>query len=362
MQSLTETASTEDYSLKLRQASAKGDLDTVRFLLQNHRDAIDINGKSTNGNTALFWACLHSLDAQNQKKINYQTIIIELLQADASDVVIGVNKNGDQIPLLSLISQSKDTPFLIKVLILLAKKAHIDLAKEENYEQFAQISVHFFLCVFRLNVHSHLPKDDIVRVLSLGAGECVDAFILMKLFQTFGKSMVYYGIDNLPCSDFLYSSSLERAFPKNIHMIEADANNLPLLRENLGGLSFNFGLLRNPDFTYTGRRIDVFSGMISDIYPAFLENASPFLVTIGSEFEFINFRSLDTIKGKIYASKYPNNCVSIETSSLRFSFPQFAADALVSQPDTRAVILAFDKLKYDAMYSNTENMALPIRK
>src|SRR5438128_1476752 len=66
---------------------------------------------------------------------------------------------------------------------------------EDNNGHLIALAV-FMGHLFKLKIKDHLPKEDTIKILSLGCGSCSDAFVLSKFFKIYGKKIEYYGIDN----------------------------------------------------------------------------------------------------------------------------------------------------------------------
>ena len=294
-----------DDELLLRQEAAKGNYKKVKEILERNKgaDSFDVNGGSSNGNTALHWACAKVMETKQGLSERYAKTIRLLVQYGADHLIenkFGQNPrdffpDGGGFRNSSHTSrQLKSSGYLALINALLEIEC-IKITSPEERECELKIETSFYLILDELKpidfFSSENKQQDTFTVLSLACGLSMEILPLIMYFQYQNKKVKYIGVDIN--SDIIEDNKARYNAYENVNFICADASNLDEINTIVASSSIEMGIIRNGDFTESNGRKDIFCKMVDQILPRLLKPDAPLLMTFQTEHE-LNICSKET--------------------------------------------------------------------
>lgn len=344
--------------LLLRQNSAKGEFKEVQEILNRNKTNLDfnINSQSSNGNTALHWACSYAsaktLQLGHPEKYSE---IIRLLIENGADHQIK-NKSGkiahDFLQGLHFeLSESKNSPVQIQkkdscyftLISTLLRRQCSKITTPEVLTGELTAEVTFYYIIDSLKLFNFFPsinqQQQELTIVSLGCGIATEILPLMLYFQYQNKQINYWGIDN---NNAVIEENNRRytAF-KNVKFICADPANLDEITTHIPLHSINLGILRNGDFTEIFNRQKLFCKIVDEVFPSILKPYYPLLVSFGSR-DQLDLCIQKTQILKHFKSFKPNNFCDIGNRLL--SFGEYQNKKIFGYVDRFTVILNAEKM------------------
>ncbi len=323
---------------ELRVAAAKGDINQVKILLKNiSTNGINIDEKSTNGKTALHWACEKVATVVGPiEENNHVKIIFELIKANANE-----NLRDQQGKLayeylsqnLSDKTNRQNFIFIAQNLIHI-KTSKLNLSLIPDVERKKQIIafnniiskrfIEILISVFSNNgIFSKLSKEpSSIKIIDLACGQppVIGIDLFFRVF--YGSIPRYYGVD-INASQIEHNKKLYDKY-ENFTFIEASAIDLDQLRyilvHNLFDIGlFDIGILRNGNFT-DKEHVKLFNQMLTISLPTLLKPQGSIIATSYSPQEIEVIKTLlkvdslpsDSENEAYYSSGKFNNPSQIE--------------------------------------------------
>lgn len=297
---MLETAIKIDEELLLRKHAVIGDFQQVQEILNRNKTNrnFNINAQSSNGNTALHWACLDAKKYHKGFSEKYCKIIRLLIENGADsflknklgalplDFLQGMHVEVSGSKDLSSQNQDKDSCYFAFITALLRRQCEKITTSEELEGELAGETAFYFI-IDSLKLVRFFPKVDPsqekITILSLACGIATEIFPLMIYFQSQNKQLNYIGIDN---NEEIIKDNIQKyAAFENVKFICADAANLSEITTHIAPNSIDMGILRNGDFTETHNRQKIFCKIIDEIFPSLLKPDFPLLVSFQTETE-----------------------------------------------------------------------------
>lgn len=342
----------------LRQQAAKGKFNAVQKILNENRSnsSFNINAQSSNGNTALHWACLKSVEINKGYSKKYSNTIKLLIQAGSD---YRIKNNLGENPYHSLkevqIAVSRSENFLMDedsgekdfcYFTLLNELLRIECAKitspsELEGELASATAFHYILD--SLTLFDFFPEEDAHQdtftILSLACGRSNEILPLIMYFQHQNKKVNYIGIDN--DSAIINKNKIRYADYENVAFICADASNLDEVKAHVSQ-SVDLGIMRNGDFTQHNDRQNIFFKIVDRVLPNVIKPEHPLLMTFQTEDE-LNICSKQTQFIHNFKKFKGNNFC--DSKKLCFFPAQYLNRLVMTYPDRFSVILNLDKTK-----------------
>lgn len=297
--------------LLLRQHAAKGDFEAVQAILDRNKENADfINSASSNGNTALHWACSKIMERKQGRSEKYAKTIRLLVQYSADHLI--ENKFG-QKPRdffvegggfrnsLHTSKQLKNSGYLALINALLEVEC-MKITSPEERECELKIETSFYLIIDELKLIDFFPleikQQDTFTILSLACGLSMEILPLIMYFRYQNKKLTYIGIDIN--NDIIEDNKARYNAYENVNFICADASNLREIGTIVASSSIDMGIVRNGDFTESNGRQGIFFAIADRTLPSLLKPDAPLLMTFQTEHElnicskktqlFLNFK------------------------------------------------------------------------
>ncbi|WP_342228178.1 hypothetical protein [Rickettsiella endosymbiont of Rhagonycha lignosa] len=341
--------------LLLRRHAAKGELEKVQDILNRNKinPNFNINAQSSNGNTALHWACSKAVENANGYSKEYSKIVQLLIQDDADHRI--KNKLG-QIPLDFLQGLhvtvpgpegsshkgSTENSCYFEFISALLRKECVKITLPEELEGELAGETAFYFIIDSLKLADFLPPDEqqeTVTILSLACGISTEILPLMLYFQYQNKKINYVGVDN---NDAIIEDNKKRyAAYENIQFICADAANLDEITTQIVPNSIDMGILRNGDFTELRNRQNIFCQIIDEIFPNVLKPNFPLLVSFQTKQELEICTQKTQIIQNFKKFKGNNFC---DIGSLCLISGQYQNKTVFSYSDRYTAILNLEKI------------------
>ena len=345
-----------DEELLLRRHAAKGESQQVQAILNRNKTNLDfnINGQSSNGNTALHWACLNARELHQGVSRKYSEIIQSLIEngADhrlknksgkiAHDFLQGmhVKLSGSDNSLVQ--SQNQDSCYFSFITpILRSQCSKITTPEELPGELAAEVT--FYYIIDSLKLFNFFPlvnqQQQKLTMVSLGCGIATEILPLMMYFQYHNKRINYVGIDNN--NALIEDNNRRYAAFENVKFICADAANLEEITTHIPPHSIDMGILRNGDFSEIYDRRKLFCRIIDEIFPSILKPNLPLLVSFGSKKE-LDVCAQKTQILKNFKKYKPNNFCDIGDRLLIYG--EYQNKNVFSYVDRFTTILNLEKI------------------
>lgn len=340
----------------LRRYAAGGKFESVLEILNKnkHNFNFNINAQSSNGNTALHWACYKAMEKQAGYSREYSQIIRLLIQKGANYLLKNKNEKIPHDFLKQMVhdehksersfsSNINETISCYLTLISsLLKIECMKIASSEELESELALETAFHVILDALKLFRFFPgesKDqESFTILSLACGISSEIIPLITYFQYFDKKINYIGIDNN--STIINDNKMRYASFENVEFICADASDLSEIKTKIPLYSIDLGILRNGDFTeHHGRKL-IFSKIIDRIFPSLIKPNYPLLASFQTEYE-LNFCKTNTKILHNFKKFEPNNFCDV--GRFCYFFAQYQNQTVVSNPDRFSVILNSDK-------------------
>lgn len=356
---MLKTTKKMDEELLLRRHAAKGESQQVQEILNRNKTNLDfnINGQSSNGNTALHWACLNARELHQGVSEKYSEIIQSLIEngADhrlknksgkiAHDFLQGthVKLSGSDNSLVK--SQNSDSCYFSFITTLLRSQCSKITAPEELKGELAA-EVTFYYIIDTLKLSDFFPlnqQQEELTILSLGCGIATEIIPLMMYFQYQNKQINYIGVDN---NKALIDDNKRRyAAFENVKFICTDAANLDEITTHITPHSIDMGILRNGDFTEIYNRQKLFCKIVDEIFPNVLKPNLPLLVSFGSK-EELDLCIQKTQILKNFIKFKPNNFCDIGNAFRIFG--EYQNQKVFAYADRFTAILNLEKMSDEA--------------
>lgn len=369
---MLNTTKKMDDELSLRRQAAEGNFQQVQEILDRHRinPYFNINAQSSNGNTALHWACLNAkaLHKGFSKKFSET---IRLLIENAADHLVK-NKLG-KVPYdflqglhTEIMGSEKLSPEKLRenscyfslVYSLLKKECTKITTPEELTDELA-IEFTFYFIIDSLKLVDFFPsavsQQETISVLSLGCGLATEILPLIMYFKYHNIKLDYIGIDN---NEKIIEENVQRysAF-ENVKFIYADAANLDEILTHIAPESIDMGILRNADFTELRNRQKIFGNIIDTIFPSVMKPSFPLLVSFQTKVELEICAQKTQILQNFKKFQSNNFC---DVGSLCRIFGEYQNEKVSANSDTLTAILNFDKCKNEEELQATQFSRLSI--
>ncbi len=348
-----------DEELLLRRHTAKGESQHVQKILNRNKTNLNfnINAQSSNGNTALHWACLNARELHQSLSEKYSEIIRLLIENGADHQI--KNKSG-KIPYnflqgmhveltgaeaSSSQKQAENSCYFSFITTLLRSQCSKITAPEELKGELAA-EVTFYYIIDTLKLSDFFPlnqQQEELTILSLGCGIATEIIPLMMYFQYQNKQINYIGVDN---NNVLIDDNKRRyvAF-ENVKFICADAANLDEITTHITPHSIDMGILRNGDFTEIYNRQKIFCKIVDEIFLNVLKPNLPLLVSFGSK-EELDLCTQKTQILKNFIKFKPNNFCDIGNACRIFG--EYQNQKVFAYADRFTAILNLEKMSDEA--------------
>lgn len=344
----------------LRRSAAGGQFEVVQKILDRNKPGdvnfFNVNSGSSNGNTALHWACSKVMEKSKGYSSEYSQIIQSLVRYGADhlkennagkrprDFFIEGSDSG-AINSFTIGGTIKDSSYLALIQALLEKECMKITSPEELQGELA-IATSFYLIIDGLKLVDFFPPEtkqkDTFTLLSLACGLSTEILPLMLYFQYQNKKVNYVGIDTN--RHVIEDSKARYQAYENVDFICADASNLAEVSAITSLYPIDMGMLRNGDFTEQNGRRGAFCKMINRVLPNLLKPNYPVLITFQTKYELDVCIKKTQLNLNFKKFKSNNFC---DTGKLCFFLSQDEDDTVVTYPDRFSVILNADKTSYD---------------
>ncbi|MEN9471652.1 MAG: hypothetical protein RL214_1008 [Pseudomonadota bacterium] len=284
-----------DDELLLRQEAARGDYKKVKAILDRNKernaDSFNINSCSSNGNTALHWACSKFIEqkVKGSEEKEHPKVIALLIKCGADHNI--KNKSSKKpFNLLAINtpenhSQTGATAGDIDIfsLINILSKAKIEkmVFQSEKLSGESPLATRFHSIIDDLKLMEFFPLEVVKKpgaftILSLPCGLSSEIVPLLNYFKPFipNKSIKYIGIDQ-NSSTIEYNKAKYEAY-ENVSFICADASDHKAIRKKIAASSIDIGIVRNVNFT---KNKDNFCIIINKVLPDLIKPGCPLLMT-----------------------------------------------------------------------------------
>ncbi|EDP46070.1 hypothetical protein [Rickettsiella grylli] len=336
----------------LRQFSASGQFENVLKILNKNKrkSTFNINAQSSNGNTALHWACCKAIEKEKGYTSDYSKIIRLLIEHKADYLI--KNKCGKipydflkHMPLDEHRGQTKRSGILNEnvscYFALINSLLKIECMKtmfSSEFESALSLTTFFHVILDSLELFRFFPDEskeqETFLILSLACGVSTEVLPLIIYFQYQGKKIHYVGIDNN--SAVIQDNRLRYANFENVEFICADASNLNEITNKIPLYSIDLAILRNADFTEYQKRQSIFCKIVDQVIPHFMKPNSPLWISFQTEYE-LNFCKTKTKICQNFKKFHANNLC--DTGEMCNFFTQHKNRTVVNHPDRFSIIL-----------------------
>ncbi|TLY47244.1 MAG: methyltransferase domain-containing protein [Gammaproteobacteria bacterium] len=354
---MLKTVRKMDEALLLRRCAAKGDFQQVQEILNRNKTNPDFNidAQSSNGNTALHWACFYAKELHQGFSEKYSEII-RLLIENAADHQVK-NKRGkippdflqgmhENVPKdFSSQDQIQDSCYFSLIQTLLRLQCVKITIPEELKGELAHATTFYFI-IDSLKLFDFFPPindpQKTITVLSLGCGISSEIFPLMMYFHYQNKQVNYIGIDNNKA--LIEDNKRRYAAYENIKFICADATNLDEINIHIDPNSIDLGILRNGDFSELWKRQKIFGKIIDEIFPCVLKPNFPLLLSFQTREELEICTQKTQVLQNFKKFKSNNFC---DVGTLCLIFGQVQNKTVFTYSDRFTAILNVEKTAED---------------
>ena len=336
----------QDDELLLRKHAAKGEFEKVQEILDKKRNdgssGFNIDSQSSNGNTALHWACFKAVEIYNKGNyIDYSRTISLLIEYGAN--YLSVNKIGKKP--CDLLRKKDDEYFnsvnYISLIHSILKKECQKIASPSELKGESAIATSFYSIIDPLKLVEFFPKkehEDSFTILSLACGMSNEILPLIVYFQHQNKKINYIGIDN-DRAIIEYNKARYKAY-ENVRFFCADASNPSEMSVIIPSHSIDFGIMRNGDFTEGNGRQPIFFQIVNQVFPKLIKPGHPILMTFQTEYE-LNICNEKTQLNNNFRKFRGGNFFQNNKRCCFFS--QCDKDPILIYPDRYSFILNLDK-------------------
>ena len=337
--------------LSLRNHAARGEFEEVQEILDrnNGSSKFNINSQSSNGNTALHWACFRAMEIYKGNSEAYSKTIQLLIKYGADFLVENKEakkpcdffRNDDEYlnPFNLGVNLKSYCYFNLthSILEIECKK----ITSQSEHEGESAIASSFYSIIDGLKLIEFFPKkehEDTFTILSLACGISTEILPLIIYFQHKNMKVNYIGIDNN--SAIIEDNKARYTAYKNVRFICADASNPNKMSEIIPSHSIDFGIMRNGDFTKGNGRQPIFFQIVNQIFPNLIKPKYPLLMTFQTEYE-LNICSKKTQLNDNFRKFRGGNFFD---NNKRCVFPtQRGGETILTYPDSYSFILNLDK-------------------
>lgn len=340
--------------LLLRKKAAEGMFSLVEKILNKNKSnpKFNINAQSSNGNTALHWACLNAAELHDGYSEKYNRTIRLLIHFGADHLV----KNNDgKIPnnFLQCLHTGvfntenskeillKNSCYLGLIEELLKKECKKVTSAEELSGELASATA-FHVIISSLKLFDFFPTEnnqqETFTILSLACGTSSEIIPLILYFQHHNKKINYVGIDNN--RDIIEDNKARYANFKNVEFFCADASNLNGISTRTAPHSIDLGILRNGDFSEHKNRRPAFCRMVDQVLPNMIKPDYPLLITFQTHYELEVCSKSTQLLQNFIKLKSHNFC---DVGTLCFFYSQYLNNTVITYLDRFSTILNLDK-------------------
>lgn len=196
----------QDEELLLRKHAAKGEFKKVQEILERNRNGessrLNIDSQSSNGNTALHWACFMAVEIYKDNSADYSKTIQLLIESGAD--YFSVNKigkkpcdlfrEGDEYLNSLHAGLIKEGSCYFSLIHSILKKECEKITSPPELEGEAAIATGFYSIIDGLKLVEFFPKkehEDSFTILSLACGISNEILPLIVYFQHQNKKINY---------------------------------------------------------------------------------------------------------------------------------------------------------------------------
>lgn len=343
--------------LLLRKYAAGGKCDAIREILNKNKHNVhfNINAQSSNGNTALHWACFNAIEIHKGHSEKYNETIRLLIRHGASHLVknnsgkiphdilqdLHVNVSAEDLKNLPL----EGSCYLTLMQELLKKECKKITSAEELPGELASATAFHFI-IGSLKLFDFFPTQnryqETFTILSLACGISSEIIPLIMYFQYQNKKINYIGIDNN--RDIIEDNKARYANFENVEFICADASNFDEISNQIPLYSIDLGIMRNGDFTEHKNRQSLFCKIIDRIFPCLIKPDCPLLLTFQTQQELEVCSNKTQMLQKFTKFKKNNFC---DIDKLCSFSAQHLNQTVITYPDRFSTILNSEKINYD---------------
>ncbi|MEN9446802.1 MAG: hypothetical protein RJA25_91 [Bacteroidota bacterium] len=343
----------QDKELLLRKHAAKGEFEKVQEILDGNRNSgssrFNIDSQSSNGNTALHWACFKAIEIHKGNSADYSKTIQLLIQYGVD--YLSVNKlgkkpcdlfrEGDEYLNSLHAGLIKEGSCYFSLIHSILKKECQKITSPSELEGESAIATGFYSIIDGLKLFEFFPQkkhEDTFTILSLACGISNEILPLIVYFQHQNKKINYIGIDNN--SAIVEDNKARYKAYENVSFICADASNPSEMSAIIPPHSINFGIMRNGDFTESNGRQHIFCQIVNQVFPKSIKPDYPILMTFQTEYE-LNICNEKTQLNDNFRKFRDGNFFD---NGKRCFFPtQRGNDLILTYPDRYSFILNLDQ-------------------
>jgi ankyrin repeat protein len=344
----------------LRRYAADGEFNAVQEILNKNKNkknsCFNINAQSSNGNTALHWACFNAKENHGGYSEAYNETIRLLIQSGAShliknkcgkiphDFLQDLHVNVDRSTLPQELREKISCYFTLVNELLKIECTKITSSEELEGELASATAFHFIISSLKLS--EFFPPENnhqnTFTILSLACGISTEIIPLIMYFQYQNKKVNYIGIDNN--RDVIDDNKNRYRDFKNVKFICADASNLDEITNKVALEPIDLGILRNPDFTKHNNRQRTFCKIVDQIFPCLIKTNCPLLITFQTKDE-LDICSNETELHENFIQFKPKNFCDV--GKLCSFSAQYQNETVITYPDRFSAILNLNKPNND---------------
>lgn len=341
-----------DEELLLRKHAAKGEFEKVQEILDGNRNngssRFNIDSQSSNGNTALHWACFKAVEIYEGNSADYSKTIQLLIQYGAN--YLSVNKikkkpcdlfrESDEYLNSLHAGLIKEGSCYFSLMHSILKKECKKITLPSELEGESAIATGLYSIIDGLKLIEFFPKkehEDSFTILSLACGISNEILPLILYFQHHNKKINYIGIDNN--NAIIEDNRARYKAYENVRFFCADASNSSEMSVIIPSHAIDFGIMRNGDFTESNGRQHIFCQIVNQVFPKLIKPDYPILMTFQTEYE-LNICNIKTQLNHNFRKFRKGNFFD---NGKRCSFStQRGNESILTYPDRYSFILNLD--------------------